>query len=198
MEHVFVSLTWERAELLNLGLKCWLGPEFLTNSNQSSDRRMGLCFILRRIIEFEEYLPNELWDQTDFLFQSSLLPYHFCDLRQVSLQTLWASGRVKWEPPGRGNLKLHNCSPEDFIQCQVWMGKERSLCSRLYFPCTAPTSWHLNAWTPLGTGTHSDPQGCLPYVDLKTCLCVTSFAHTDLSSSPVLQIGKDSLILSLL
>lgn len=41
---------------------------------------MGLCFILRRIIEFEEYLPNELWDQTDSCSSPHFSPTTFVTL----------------------------------------------------------------------------------------------------------------------
>lgn len=55
----------------------------------------------------------------------------------------------------RRNLKLHCYSPEDFIQCQVWTGKERSLClaprSRLCCLSTKLTSWPVYSWAHLGS-----------------------------------------------
>lgn len=197
MEHVFVSLTWERAELLNLGLQCWLSPEFLANSNQSSDRRDDAVLYPK-----ENYwvwgVPSEWALRSDgFLFQSSLLPTTFVTLDEGVYKLFEPQAELNGILQAEGTS---NCitAPEDFIQSQAWMGKERSLCSRLYFPFTEPTSWHLMLGHLWGQELTSDPQGCLPYVDLKTCLCVTSFAHTDLTSSPVLQICNVSLILSLL
>lgn len=84
-------------------------------------------------------------------------PHHFCDPRQGSLQTLRASGRVKWEPPVRGNLKLHNYSLSS-----VRLGrKEKVIVFRPHFPFTEPTSGHLMLGHVWGQELTSDPQSCL-------------------------------------
>lgn len=154
--------------------------------------RKGLCFILRGIIEFEEYLPNELCDQTDSCFSPHFSPTTSVTLDKWVYKLFEPQAELNGNLQAEGNLKLHNLFSSGLHPVS---GLD---VFQALFPFTEPTSWHLMLEHFWGREPTFDPQGCLPYVDLKTCLCVTSFAHTDLSSSPVLQICKDSLILSLL
>lgn len=180
---------------VDLGLKRWLGPGPLTDSKAKQWRwAWELSFILRRIVEFEGYLPNELCNWRDSGSNPHFPPYQLCDLRQVILP-LWVSSRVKWDNPWI--LKLYCCSPGDFIHCQVWTGKEGHCVQPLVSSfISLPQSLAVGQFMLgrfWGWGSHF-----WPLCWSETYLYVTCFAHTDLSSSPVLQVCKDSPLLSLL
>lgn len=75
-------------------------------------------------------------------------PHHFCDLRQGSLQTLWASGR--------GNLKLHNCFWGLYAESGL-DGKGKVIVFQALFPFHRAHQLTPYTWTPLGTETHFRP-----------------------------------------